>query len=238
MLENCSLRGTKTCAMLHMPDCKDCPAANGTDPEKIAATVARFEEATAGADIAALLTKDECELCLSEKKQKEGYVIYDLGHVAEKQPEREDWKKLFHARGPEFDFLLPLQLPVCPTCRKRLWWSRYVVTVVTLAVLAIVLPFISFLSPSEKLRAVSRLLPLGLAVAALLIGLIGGKILRKCLLRRWEKESLLDVRKHPAADMLLKNGWRPVIQDSGKMPSVMYTKKALSRGLGTAPMAE
>lgn len=238
MNQDCPLYGKEECRLLNMGRCEDCPVATGEEPEKIIQVVENYQKNTEGVDIPDLFTGEECRLCKKEPKQKSGYMIYDLGHVAVNKKETRGWRKLFKGNGPEYDMLLPLQFNCCASCRRHLWWDGNLVTVTTVGLILLMLIPVSIELSAEKFRAVSRLLPLLMLVGAGLVGYIVGKLLHKSLRKKWAEETLLTLSEHPACQALFAHGWQPALINSSNKEAVMFTRKLLERGLGTAPKAK
>lgn len=232
-MENCPLKESKTCAVLNMPSCDVCPVSRGESPEKVVAAVETFLSETDGAEIASLFESEDCVLCLEQPGKKAGYVIYDLGHPVKKGEGKKSAAAFLTKKGPGFDMLLPLQFACCASCRKRLWWMRNLTGVTTGGLLLIAAATVSFEKPAEALRAVHGLLPLIAVAAAALIGYAGGRILKKSLIAKWDKKTLLHPGEHPAAKKLLEKGWMPAAEK--KEQELFFTKKTVDRGLGTAP---
>lgn len=237
MSQECPLYGKEECRLLNMARCEECPITTGEEPEKIIRLIETYKQDTKGVDIPGLFTGEECRLCKKEPKKKSGYMLFDLGHIAKNGKETRGWRKLLKSGGPEYDILLPLQFNCCASCRKHLWWDANLVTVTTVGLILLTLIPVSIELSVEKLRAVNRLMPIIVLVAAGLVGYFGGKLLHKSLRKKWAEDTLLDLSEHPASQTLFKQGWQPALINSSKKEAVMFTKKPLERGLGTAPKA-
>lgn len=238
MLQDCPLYGTEECRLLHMTDCESCPLSMDEDTDSVVDRIAIYKRDTEGVDVPGLFTGDACRLCRKEPQKKVGYMLYDLGHtIPNRKPER-GWRRLLKGGGPEFDILLPLQFNCCASCRRHIWWDRNLVTVTTLGLVLLTLIPVSIELSVEKLRAVSRMMPLIALVAAVLIGFIGGKLLKKKLHKKWAEETWLKLSEYPVSQTLFSQGWKPALINSSGKETVMFTKKTLDCGLGTAPKAE
>ena len=239
MLQECPLYGTEECRLLNMTRCEECPIEVDEDADGVIDRIAIYQRDTQGVDIPELFSGEECRLCRKTPRKKVGYVIYDLGHVAKNKKETRGWRKiLLKNNGPEYDILLPLQLNCCASCRKHLWWDANLVTVTTVGLLLLALIPVSIEISAEHIRSVGRLMPIITLAAAGLIGYFGGKLLRKKLSKKWAEETWMNMSEHPVAKKLFALGWTPVLLNSTGKDAVMFTKKQLDRGLGTAPKAK
>lgn len=232
-MENCPFKGTKTCAVLNMPDCAACPVSRGESPEKIENTVNRFLAAADAEEIASLFERDDCCLCRETPDKKTGYVITDLGHLAEKKGEEDRLAAFLTKRGEAFDMLVPLQFACCAGCRKRLWWKRNITGVLTGGLLLLAAAPISFEKSAEALRRVSPLMPVILVLAAGAAGYAAGRILKKTLGKKWNEKTVMNPLEHPVAKKLLAGGWQTAAEK--KEQELFFSRKTVDRGLGTAP---
>lgn len=235
MTQDCPLYGTEECRLLNMKTCETCPVSEGERVADITERIDIYRRDTEGADIPAQFSGEECKLCRREPKQKVGYIIYDLGHTLPEGKEEPGWRKLLKGGGPSFDILLPLQFNCCASCRKHLWWNNNLVTVTTLGLFLLTLIPVSIELSAEKFRAVSRFLPLLTLIGSALVGFIAGKLIKKKLSAKWAEETVMELREHPVCKRLFEQGWQPALVNSSKKETVMFTKKLLDCGLGTAP---
>lgn len=235
MMQECPLYGKEECRLLNMKDCETCPASAGEKIADITERIDVYRRDTEGVDIPGLFSGEDCMLCRKTPNKKAGYMLYDLGHTLPETPQEPGWRKFLRGGGASFDILLPLQFSCCASCRKRIWWSQNLVKVCTLSLAILMLIPVSIELSAEKFRAVSRFLPILSLVGAALIGNIAGRLLKKKFEKKWAEETYLKLSEHPVSQILFKQGWQPALTDSSKKETVMFTKKTLDCGLGTAP---
>lgn len=234
MLENCPLYKSETCAVLNMPDCSKCPMQQGETEENVRSVVETYLKEADAEAVAGLFESETCTLCRKSPEKKTSYAVYDLGHPAEK-PVKTSKIEFLLKKSSSFDVLVPLQFACCDKCRRRLWWQRNVKGVCVLAALIPVVLPVSLERSAEALRRIDRLMPIAIVLAALLIGLAVGSFLKKKLAARWQEETILHVKEHPVAKALLEKGWRPAMNPEEKTETLVFTRKPIDSGLGTAP---
>lgn len=238
MNQDCPLYGSEECRLLNMIDCAKCPLSAGENTNGVIERIEAFKRDTEGVDIPALFTGEECKLCRQEPNEKVGYMLYDLGHTMPNKKKEPTWRRILKGGGEEFDILLPLQFNCCASCRKHLWWSRNLVSVTTFGLTALTLIPVSIELTAEKLRAVHRLMPIAVLAAAVLIGYFAGKLLKNKLEKKWSEQTYMKLAEHPVTVKLFEKGWKSALTGTGNKETIMFTKKPLDCGLGTAPAPE
>ncbi|MDO4565441.1 MAG: hypothetical protein Q4C04_07505 [Clostridia bacterium] len=231
----CKLSGTETCAVLHMGSCERCPLnTSKSDNSELIEDVKLFRSLVPEEGLYSLFETDECKLCTGEVKgKKAGYAIFDMAHPEPKRLHRKGW--LFG--GGKFGFIAPLQFAVCKKCRRRLLALDYMPIVSTVALTAIALCFVISDTQRRSLNSTSLglALPLIIVAGSLLLGFILGKVLQGVLKKRWGESMTVDITSHPFIKKMEERGWFPLLE--AKKGKVVFSRKMISNGLGTAPKA-
>lgn len=227
----CTLYGTKSCALLHMLDCDKCPLKGRVADPAIRDDLKLFCELQPEGTVASLFESKTCTLCKDEPKGKPtSYAVFDMAHT---EP-----KALAHRRflqKQETGFMVPLQFACCSKCRRRILLRAYLPLITPIVLTMIVLPFVMIEHFAQAMRQAAGWLPFAAVVAAILGGYALGKLLAYLYTRRIEQEMYVDVRTHPFVAAMTEKGWRPLFSD--RTAHLAFTKKRLERGLGTAPSA-
>lgn len=226
---NCSLYGSRTCALLNMGACENCPVDKDVPAETVAEDVALFTSLLPEEGVSSLFTGEECALCKGESKgKKAGYGIFDMGHG----DPREKKQKANPFKRARWGFLVPLQFACCKKCRRRLLLLEYLPLVSTVVFLGIALPFAAVEKLAQSLRAINTGLPLYVMLGAGVLGFAGGLLWKKVLENRFDRVMYRSVLTHPLVKKMTALGWEPLSE--GKLPKLVFTKKRIANGLGTA----
>lgn len=228
----CALYETRACAILNARSCEECPIAQ-TEGKKASKTVANyldlFESLLPEEGVARLFESSTCTLCKKEPKGKRStFAIIDFGH---NEPEDLQIKKMFQKN--KVGFMLPLQFACCSACRRRILLLEYLPV---LGVIAGLIPLIpAFINPHwmEKLRVAASWLPLVLAVAAVGIGFLAGKLLQRSLKKHYSGFMYWNLMEHPVSKELIEKGWFPLFEEKRTVTPI-FTKKRIVYGLGNA----
>jgi len=228
---DCELFDTDTCDALNMRSCKDCPVPGG-DAGLIAADVALFESLLPGPGLAPLFETEHCRLCKGEKGERSGYAILDMGH---EEPKRLQRRSRLLPKGVT-GFLVPLQFACCRACRRRLLLLSYLPLFGAVLLTALAVLYASNDVIAMRLRGVAPTFPLYMVGGAMLLGYLAGLGLAWILRRRLNAVMFVNALEHPAAQAMTEKGWFPVL--SGRRAKLVFTKKRIDKGLGTAPKAQ
>ena len=225
----CILHGTKSCALLNMRKCEECPL-NGrvADPE-IHRDLKTFCDLQPEGTVAQLFESKTCQLCKTEPKGETScYAVFDMAHEEPKALAR----RRFLSRQTT-GFMVPLQFACCPKCRRRMLIEAYLPLITPIVLLAAVLPFVMTEQIAQTLRQKAAWLPLLLVACALFGGYLIGKLLAWLYRKRCSDSMYTDVREHPFVKKMEEKGWRPLYND--RKPHIAFTKKRIAKGLGSAP---
>lgn len=225
---NCELSGTKYCAMLNMHTCAACTVRDSANKAEIIADLDLVETLLPEGGIARLFESKDCQFCKTEVKGKRrGYAILDMAHPEPKRVQK--W--LFGSRTARIGTMIPLQMSVCPKCRRRFLLMEYLPVVIPVVVGFVALIVVSMDSVRNPLVNLSMFAPFGAWIVATLVGVIAGKLLTDGLERSWSKEMETNVMRHPVIVEMVNKGWTPITAKS--RTKLLFSKSRLAKGLGT-----
>ncbi len=227
----CKLYGTKSCALLNMRTCEECPLKGRVADAAIHSDLRLFCDLQPEGTVAKLFESETCTLCKQEPKGAAScYAVFDMAH--------EEPKKLASRRflsRQTTGFMVPLQFACCSKCRRRMLLEAYLPLIAPIVLLLCVIPFVTIEKLAQTLRATAAWLPVLLVAAALLGGYAIGKLLALLYRRKNDSVMITDVREHPVVLEMQEKGWRPLFND--RKAHVAFTKKRIDKGLGSAPSA-
>jgi hypothetical protein len=227
----CTLYGTKSCALLNMPSCDECPLKGRVADPEIHRDLERFCELQPEGTVAQLFESETCTLCKNEPKGATScYAVFDMAH---EEPKKLAKRRLFGKQTT--GFMVPLQFACCKSCRRRMLLEAYLPLIATLVCTAAVLPFVMTEKIAQGLRAAAPWLPLLLVAVALFGGYGIGKLLSWLWRKKNDAVMVTDVRTHPFVKQMEEKGWRPLFTD--RKVRIAFTNKRIQKGLGSAPSA-
>ncbi len=225
---NCELSGTKYCAMLNMHTCAACTVRDSENKSEIKSDLDLYETLLPEGGVARLFESKDCQFCKTQVKGKRrGYAILDMAHP---EPRRVQ-KWLFGTRPARIGTMIPVQMSVCPKCRRRFLMMEYLPVVVPVVVGFIALIVVSMDAVKNPLVDLSMFAPFGAWIVATLLGVIAGKLITDGLERGWRKEMETDVMRHPVIAEMVNKGWTPITAKS--RTKLLFSKSRLAKGLGT-----
>lgn len=225
----CTLYGTKSCALLNMQDCDKCPLKGRVADPAIHDDLKLFCDLQPEGTVAQLFESETCTLCKDEPKGKTAcYAVFDMAHTEPKKLAHRKW-----LQKQETGFMVPLQFACCNKCRRRILLRSYLPLIAPIVLTLIVLPFVMIEHFAQTMRQAAGWLPFAVVLAAIVGGYAVGKLLSYLYGRKVEMDMYLDVRTHPIVTEMTEKGWRPLFND--RTAHLAFTKKRIERGLGTAP---
>ncbi len=226
---DCELSGTRYCKLLNMRACSACTVRGNENMAELKKDVDLYETLLPEGGVARLFQSHECQFCKGrEKGERRGYAILDMAHPEPRRVQR--W--IFGKRATRIGTMIPVQMAVCGRCRARFLWLDYLPVLVPTAFGFIGLFAFSLDPLKSKLMGVSAFLPFGCWAAAILVGLLLGRLLVDLLMRRWAREMYVDALAHPVIAGMTAKGWTPITPKS--RTKLFFSKSRIARGLGTA----
>lgn len=227
----CALYGTKSCALLNMPDCEKCPLKGRIADPAIHDDLRLFCDLQPEGSVAQLFEGETCTLCKEEPKGKPScFAVFDMAHTEPKKLATRKWLS-----KKETGFMVPLQFACCSKCRRRILLLSYLPLITPIVLLLIALPIVLPEHTAQSLRKIAMWLPLAIVAFAIVGGYAIGKLLSILYKHRCESFMYVDVRNHPFVTAMTEKGWRPLFND--RQAHLAFTKKRIDKGLGTAPGA-
>lgn len=227
--ENCTVTDSLLCKWLNK-DCKDCYINTMKKDDEVDQMAKNFEVTLSllPADFDAL-QGDTCCFCKDEKNLRDGYAIVDLAHS---EPEYK--KGMFFGIGKKvrqrIGSMMPVSVAICAKCRASLrlieaikWVSILVLSLVALGLL--IVPSIG-----DAVSAVSPALPIGVVLAAAVVGYFLGKVLTASYMKAQSKRMWFNVFDTKVGAEMKRLGWF-TIQDDGEVTRVLFSKKPYTRRL-------
>ena len=227
----CTLYGTKSCALLNMKSCEACPLKGRVADSAIKTDLKLFCDLQPDGSVAKLFESETCTLCKREPKGKPtSYAIFDLAHEEPKNLAKRKWLS-----RQTTGFMIPLQFACCSACRRRMLLTAYFPLITPIVLTAVALPFVTIERTAEALRSAAPWLPFAVVLAAILGGYAVGKLLSVLYRKKCETVMITDVREHPVTREMQAKGWRSLFND--RQPHIAFTSKRIDKGLGSAPSA-
>ncbi|NLI53700.1 MAG: hypothetical protein GX417_05170 [Clostridiales bacterium] len=226
---NCELSGTKYCAMLNMHACSVCTVRDSDNKAEIKSDLDLYESLLPDGGVARLFESKECQFCKTPVKGKRrGYAILDMAHP---EPRRVQ-KWLFGKRVARIGTMIPVQMGVCPKCRRRFLMLEYLSMIIPVIIGIAALFIVSLDAVKGPLVDLSMFAPFGAWIISVLIGVLAGKLITDALERAWSREMVTDVLCHPVIAEMSEKGWTPITAKS--RTKLLFSKSRLAKGLGTA----
>jgi len=225
----CELSGTNYCRLLNMRVCNNCTVRGNENMAELRSDIDLYESLLPEGGVARLFQSRECQFCKGELKGKRrGFAILDMAHP---EPRRVQ-KWLFGKRVAKIGTMIPVQMAVCGRCRSRFLALDYL-PVLAPTVFGLVGLFLFSTDPLKTtLMGVSAFLPFACWAAAVLVGMLLGRLIGDGLSRRWARDMYVDALAHPVVARMTAKGWTPITPKS--RTKLLFSRSRLSRGLGTA----
>jgi hypothetical protein len=226
---NCELSGTKYCALLNMHACANCTVRDTENKADIRNDLDLYETLLPEGGIAQLFESQDCQFCTTPVKGKRrGYAILDMAHP---EPRRVQ-KWLLGKRVSRIGTMIPVQMGICPKCRRRFLLIEYLPMMITIAAGVAALLIVTADAVKGTLVNLSMFAPFGAWIVAILLGALAGKLITDALQRSWSKEMNVNVLCHSVIAQMVEKGWTPITAKS--RTSLLFSKSRQSKGLGTS----
>lgn len=224
----CKLSGTKYCRMLNMRACETCTMKGSDELDRVIEDLDVYESLLPEGGISRLFTSKECQFCKGEKRQRKGYAIIDMAHPLPKRVQK--W--LLGKRTLKIGTMIPVQLSICPTCRRRYMLMEYmpVIGPVVTGILGLVL--LSTDAVGTPLANISSIIPLAVWLVCIGLGILAGRLIAKAIAKKNVDNMYVDALEHPVLAEMVEKGWAPMAKQS--RTKLLFSKSRLARGLGTA----
>lgn len=226
---DCPLSGTRYCRVLNMRACEQCTVASARDYDELKRDIDQYEALLPEGGIAHLFTERECQFCRGENRgRRRGYAILDMAHPEPKHIQQ--W--LLGKKRSAIGTMVPLQFGICPVCRRRFLTMEYIPLALPLLIGAAGLILFYHGGQGSEVMGVFVYWPFLAWVAAILLGVLAGRLIVRALFHRYDRVMIADVMRHPVVREMTQRGWFPIAKET--RIKVMFSKSRLARGLGTA----
>lgn len=226
---NCPLNGTRWCALLNAQSCKSCTiGGEGETPEMVIEDLKRYESLLPEEGIEKLTLSRRCTLCKGEAAgERAGWLLLDMAH-----PElRHLQTKIDGKQKKSPGTLITLQFAVCPRCRNRILGAELAPIVMPLLVSGLALIAVNLPPIHDALARIAGWMTLLVWAVATVLGILGGKLAARLMMKRAERETTVDILRHPTVRKMRENGWVPVERENGTL--LAFSKSRRTAGLGT-----
>ncbi|GEM_PF-117601 len=232
---DCAFCGTPYCALLNQKNCSKCYMSKLDTGEQIKAGEDLFFIADALPEngVEDIMNSEDCALCRPGEDEIPGkatrYAQFDMGHIHPLVPagEKENGK---YKRAASM--VIPVQLPVCDDCRKKLNLLYYLPLGLGVLTAALGLILTSLEPVRLTLTRYGRIIPFLVLLIFVCFGVIIAAIARRALRIRIERSMNTRAKRIPALAELVKRGWFPIGRKDG-MISFSFTKEKLDSGILT-----
>lgn len=229
----CLLSGTPHCTLLNSNSCKDCfvRKLSREDQELVMEDIKMIAAAMPYGGVEKYMDEDKCMLCASERRTADGgYARFDIGHLhPTASEERKDGSRKYKR---DTSLVVPLQLPVCKKCRRRIQLINFL----PLAV-GVIIAFAGFITIASRpifmaLSKFGRPIPLLSALIAVFLGIIVGNILKIRLTNSASTKTYISPERIKAISELMDEGWFVIPGNELDLPYT-FSKNEMRSGLLT-----
>lgn len=229
----CLLSGTPHCTLLNSNSCKDCFVRKLTreDQKLVMEDIKMIAAAMPYGGVEKYMDEDECLLCASERRTADGgYARFDIGHL---HPTALDERKGGSRKYKrDTGLVVPLQLPVCKKCKRRIQLINFL----PLAV-GVIIAFAGFIAVSSRplftiLSKLGRPIPLLFSLIAVFLGIIVGNILKIRLTNSASTKTYISPERIKAISELIDEGWFVIPSNELDLPYT-FSKNEMRSGLLT-----
>lgn len=232
---DCKFSDTPICGLLNAGNCKNCPLfqLNEKETEDVCSDIRSLCGFLPENGVEYLFSETECALCRGGIKGKpEGFAQLNMGHLNPNIPDVASGQASRLIKKREARLVVPVQIPVCAACRKRLLLKYSLPSVICLLFALSGL----LITASEKVRAalasVSRSGPFTVFAAIALLGAGIALLVKSGLDSGIKRNMKIKPSEIEQLDEMLKKGWFTLPMGRNE-PNFTFTGRRLKRGLLT-----
>lgn len=230
--KECSLYCTPHCLLLNAKNCQSCYVAKLSEEEQamVMEDIRLIAEEVPDDGFEGILESDKCWLCKGKKINNASYYAQlTLGHL---HPIAEDW----HPRGKEYKrdvaMTIPVQLPSCSDCRKRVLVNTFVPLIIGIIIAALGLIVVSLEPVRALLVRGGKAIPFLVFLIFVFLGIIIESLLKAKFTRALERRTYVRASRLPIIGDLIRRGWFVTSTSDGSI-SHTFTKTPLPNGILT-----
>lgn len=234
----CLLYDTPHCTLLNMRSCKECfvDKLSREDQELVKEDIAIIAAAMPYGGVEKLMENDECALCAQQSNRADGgYARFDIGHLHPTASEERKSGSRKYKR--DTGIVVPIQLPVCKKCKRRIQLINYLPITV-----GIIIAFSCFIAVSvtpafASLSKLGRPIPMLIAIIGLFFAIIIANILKIRLTNSASSRTYLSPERIKIISELMNEGWFVIPNSELELPYT-FSKKEINSGLLTGKNQE
>lgn len=234
--KECRLYGTPYCALLNQKNCESCYVSKMTGEQQLKAAedILNIAEALPEGGTEDITDSECCALCRAkggaEINAASGFAQMDMGHM---HPTAKIGDKLGGGYDRGTSMVIPVQLPVCAECRKKISKTSYLPLALGCVIALIGLVLVSLEPVRIALTNKGRVLPFLVFLIFVFAGIAVECTVRRSLGKRNERTVNTRSKRIGAIAPLIEKGWFAIGERSDGTPFV-FTKKKLESGILTA----
>lgn len=233
---NCIFRNTPACELFNAGNCENCPMFN-VKPEDMPDAYEDMRalcESLPEDGVEPLFYEEECLLCKGSKKGKPaGFAQLNMAHLnpnlSDSETSGQD-DKTYKKR--ETRLVVPLQLPVCASCRRKLKLKYNLPLIITVLFCALALIITSAESVRTALMAAGRFGPFIVFATIVLLGVGIALLVKSWLASDIKKNIKTNPEEIKQLEKMLEKGWfsLPMGKENADFT---FTKNRLDSGILT-----
>ena len=232
--ENCLLSGTPHCRLLNMESCDKCfvDKLSEDDQKLVMEDICTVAAAMPYGGMEKLMYDDGCSRCADDEPNAAdgGYVRFSIAHLH--PTASEERPKGSKAYKRDTSIVVPVQLPVCKKCKKRIQLINFLPLCLGICIAAIVFAVVSTRSVFETLTKSGRIIPLLVALIGVLAGVVIANIVKVRLTNSAANKVFLEPGRIRSISELMNEGWFVVPSSELEMPYT-FSKTPMKHGLLT-----
>lgn len=235
--KDCRLYGSPYCAILNQKSCERCRICKlgAADQLKAAEDILHIAEALPEDGVQGIADSESCALCRT--RGREGaqpneavqYAQMDMGHL---HPTAKVGDKLSGDYDRGTAMTVPVQLPVCESCRKKIGKRSYLPLALGCLIAIAGLALVSIEPVRAALTRYGRIIPFLVFLIFVFAGIIVECLVKRSLGRALDRTVNTRAKRISAIAPLIERGWFAIGEMNDGMPFI-FTKKKLDSGILT-----
>ena len=235
--KDCRLYGSPYCAVLNQKSCAECRISKlgAADQLKAAEDILYIAEALPEDGVEGIMNSESCALCRTKGREgaepnaAEQYAQMDMGHL---HPTAKIGEKLSGNYDRGTAMTVPVQLPVCESCRKKIGKKSYLPLALGCLIAAIGLALVSLEPVRTALTKYGRIIPFLVFLIFVFAGIIVESLVKRSIGKKNERTVNSRAKRISAIAPLLERGWFAIGEMKDGMPFI-FTKNKLDSGILT-----
>lgn len=231
--ENCLLHGTPHCRLLNMESCNSCyiRELSEADQRKAMEDIRMAAAAMPVGGMESLRQADECAFCRGAKNPADGgYALFDIGHLNPKaMNERKRGRKAYKR---DVSIVVPVQLPICRRCKRRIQLINFLPLAIGLIIAALSFFIVISKPVYDALNKQGRIIPFLAAVIGILLAVAIANLIKMILKNTGERKTVLRPGTLKPIEKMRREGWFVIESGEFDVP-LTFSKEGLNNGIMT-----